>query len=92
MDEIMKALKHLKVEKAAGYDRVSSEMLRYEFAPVKSMSNEEAEKLGLHKEKNVTLETVYEEIKDIDTENWENIRGPRPWENNLQNPKETKSK
>ncbi|GBP29378.1 hypothetical protein EVAR_22750_1 [Eumeta japonica] len=28
MDEIMKALKHMKVGKAAGYDRVSSEMLR----------------------------------------------------------------
>ncbi|GBP71728.1 hypothetical protein EVAR_33141_1 [Eumeta japonica] len=28
MDDVMKALKHMKVEKAAGYDRVLSEMLR----------------------------------------------------------------
>lgn len=28
----------------------------------------------------VTLETEYEKIKQIDIEHWDNVRGPRPWE------------
>lgn len=30
--------------------------------------------------KEVTLESEYEKIAQIDTSNWENVRGPRPWE------------
>lgn len=30
----------------------------------------------------VTLESEYEKIKDLDIDNWEQIRGPRPWEEN----------
>lgn len=30
--------------------------------------------------KEVTLESEYEKIKDLDLTNWENVRGPRPWE------------
>ncbi len=28
----------------------------------------------------VTLETEYEKIKDLDIDNWEPVRVPRPWE------------
>ncbi|XP_045775602.1 cytochrome c oxidase assembly protein COX16 homolog, mitochondrial [Maniola jurtina] len=59
--------------------------IRYQFAQVKGVSNEEAEKLGLHRDKKVTLEGVYDEIKTLDIDNWENKRGPRPWENTEQN-------
>ncbi|XP_041980557.1 cytochrome c oxidase assembly protein COX16 homolog, mitochondrial [Aricia agestis] len=54
--------------------------IRYQFAKVKGVSKEEAEKMGLHKERDVTLESTYEEIQKLDIDNWENKRGPRPWE------------
>ncbi|XP_023953093.1 cytochrome c oxidase assembly protein COX16 homolog, mitochondrial [Bicyclus anynana] len=54
--------------------------IRYQFAQVKGMSNAEAEKMGLHRDKKVTLEGVYDEIQKLDIDNWENKRGPRPWE------------
>lgn len=53
---------------------------RYQFSQVKGVSREEAEKMGLHKAKDVTLEDTYEEIQKLDIDNWENKRGPRPWE------------
>lgn len=28
----------------------------------------------------VTLETEFEKVKNIDIDNWEQVRGPRPWE------------
>ncbi|KAG0713583.1 Cytochrome c oxidase assembly protein COX16, mitochondrial [Chionoecetes opilio] len=56
--------------------------LRYDFRPQKTISKEDAEKLGITMKdrKEVTLETEYEKIAKIDTGNWENVRGPRPWE------------
>ncbi|KAF9796810.1 hypothetical protein SFRURICE_002987 [Spodoptera frugiperda] len=54
--------------------------IRYQFSKVKGVSREEAAKMGLNKEKNVTLEETYEEIQKLDIDNWENKRGPRPWE------------
>lgn len=36
--------------------------------------------MGLHRENEVTLEKTYEEIQKLDIDNWENKRGPRPWE------------
>lgn len=36
--------------------------------------------MGLHREKKVTLEDAYEDIQKLDIDNWENKRGPRPWE------------
>lgn len=36
--------------------------------------------MGLYREKKVTLENAYEEIQKLDIDNWENKRGPRPWE------------
>ncbi|KAL0821060.1 hypothetical protein ABMA28_005693 [Loxostege sticticalis] len=58
--------------------------IRYQFSQVKGVSREEAEKMGLHKERKVTLENVYEDIQKLDIDNWENKRGPRPWEDTQQ--------
>ncbi|KAG7300305.1 hypothetical protein JYU34_015893 [Plutella xylostella] len=58
--------------------------IRYQFSKVKGVSKEEAEKMGLNRTKKVTLEDAYEEIQKLDIDNWENKRGPRPWEDNLQ--------
>ncbi|XP_063829785.1 cytochrome c oxidase assembly protein COX16 homolog, mitochondrial [Ostrinia nubilalis] len=58
--------------------------IRYQFSQVKGVSREEAEKMGLHKARDVTIENVYEDIQKLDIDNWENKRGPRPWEDNQQ--------
>lgn len=34
----------------------------------------------------VTLESEFEKIKKLDIDNWENIRGPRLWDETPQNP------
>ncbi|XP_072938105.1 cytochrome c oxidase assembly protein COX16 homolog, mitochondrial [Epargyreus clarus] len=56
--------------------------IRYQFSKVKGITKEEAEKMGLHRQREVTLEKSYEEIQKLDIDNWENKRGPRPWESN----------
>ncbi|RCN45251.1 hypothetical protein ANCCAN_08751, partial [Ancylostoma caninum] len=40
------------------------------------------EKSGVRLRKNVTVDTVYKEVANLDTEHWENIRGPRESEDN----------
>ncbi|XP_062562332.1 cytochrome c oxidase assembly protein COX16 homolog, mitochondrial [Armigeres subalbatus] len=56
--------------------------LRYTFSKKGSLTVEEAEKHGLlmKKPEEVTLESEYAKVRDVDINNWENIRGPRPWE------------
>ncbi|XP_058450069.1 cytochrome c oxidase assembly protein COX16 homolog, mitochondrial [Malaya genurostris] len=56
--------------------------LRYTYSKKGTLSWEEAESHGIHMKKpeEVTLETEYDKIKSIDINNWENVRGPRPWE------------
>lgn len=56
--------------------------IRFQFKPTKKITPEEAEKYGVKMKnpKEVTLESEYEKIKELDIEHWENIRGPRPWE------------
>lgn len=34
----------------------------------------------LKKKGEVTIEDVYEQVKEMDIDNWEQVRGPRPWE------------
>ncbi|GFX11243.1 uncharacterized protein TNCV_1893831 [Trichonephila clavipes] len=60
-----------------GVERFAS--LRYEFRRNELLKPESLEKLGI-KKKEVTLEEEFEKYKQIDINNWENIRGPRPWE------------
>lgn len=59
--------------------------LRYQFRTT-SRVREEADKIGIEMKdrKEVTLEAEYEKVKKMDIDNWENIRGPRPWEENIQ--------
>ncbi|XP_053679796.1 cytochrome c oxidase assembly protein COX16 homolog, mitochondrial [Anopheles nili] len=56
--------------------------LRYTFSKKTSLTRQEAEKYGLNmkQQEEVTLEGEYDKIKQLDIEHWENVRGPRPWE------------
>uniref|UniRef100_A0A1B6DCY2 Cytochrome c oxidase assembly protein COX16 homolog, mitochondrial n=1 Tax=Clastoptera arizonana TaxID=38151 RepID=A0A1B6DCY2_9HEMI len=56
--------------------------LRYEYKPQVILRPEDLEKEGIYMKKpeEVTLESEYEKIKNLDIDNWKNIRGPRPWE------------
>lgn len=47
----------------------------------KEMKKELVEAGVVLKEK-VTIEDIYNEILEIDVDNWENVRGPRPYEDN----------
>lgn len=55
---------------------------RYHYSKKQPVSPEEMKKYGVNmkKRQEVTLETEYDKVKSIDIENWSNIRGPRPWE------------
>ncbi|KAL3283843.1 hypothetical protein HHI36_018013 [Cryptolaemus montrouzieri] len=68
--------------------------LRYEYSTKSTVSREQLEQEGiiLKPPEEVTIEAQYEELKKMDIDNWENIRGPRPWEeetmiNNKERPK-----
>jgi len=56
--------------------------LRYQFKKVSPVSYEEAKKLGIKMKKpgEVTLESEYEKVKNLDIDDWVQVRGPRPWE------------
>jgi len=56
--------------------------LRYQFRKVSPVNPEEAKKFGVEMKKpgEVTLETEYEKLKNLDIDHWEQVRGPRPWE------------
>ncbi|EFX90458.1 hypothetical protein DAPPUDRAFT_39440 [Daphnia pulex] len=55
---------------------------RYDVFYMNFLDKEEAEKWGiLKKDKSeVTLETEFEKVKQVSLIDWENKRGPRPWE------------
>lgn len=56
--------------------------LRYAVKKGRTLTNEEARELGvLKKEEAPTLESEYASLKSKDLDTWQNIRGPRPWEN-----------
>ncbi|XP_012254616.1 cytochrome c oxidase assembly protein COX16 homolog, mitochondrial [Athalia rosae] len=56
--------------------------IKFKYANTGVLIHEEAKKAGIEMKKpeEVTLEAVYDSVKDIDIENWKNVRGPRPWE------------
>lgn len=56
--------------------------LRYQFSTVSQVRPDEVKKYGIEMKKpgEVTLESEYEKIKKLDIDNWEQVRGPRPWE------------
>lgn len=61
--------------------------LRFQFRRVSTITPEEMKKHGIEMKKpgEVTLESEYEKIKNLDIDNWEQVRGPRPWEENFDN-------
>lgn len=55
---------------------------RYQFTKKKTLRPDEVEDAGVKMKKSgeVTLETEYEKIKNLDIDNWDNVRVARPWE------------
>ena len=39
--------------------------------------------ISMKKPKEVTIDKIYEKVKDLNLDDWENKRGPRPWEENF---------
>ncbi|KAF5301601.1 hypothetical protein FQR65_LT08906 [Abscondita terminalis] len=59
--------------------------LRYKFGRQQSLLHpDELRKQGLEvrNREEITLEAEYEKLKNVDINNWEQIRIPRPWEEN----------
>ncbi|XP_018799278.1 PREDICTED: cytochrome c oxidase assembly protein COX16 homolog, mitochondrial [Bactrocera latifrons] len=56
--------------------------LRYQFSRKQPVNPEDMEKYGvtMKKPEEVTLDKEYERIKSLNIDEWENKRGPRPWE------------
>uniref|UniRef100_A0A336LHM2 Cytochrome c oxidase assembly protein COX16 homolog, mitochondrial n=1 Tax=Culicoides sonorensis TaxID=179676 RepID=A0A336LHM2_CULSO len=57
--------------------------LRYQFSRNKAMTREEIEELSgvqMKDKEEVTIEKLYEEVKQLDIDHWESVRLPRPWE------------
>lgn len=50
------------------------------------MTYDEAEKLGIQMKKpgEVSVEKEFEKIKEIDINNWEQVRIPRPWDETVE--------
>ncbi|XP_067005719.2 cytochrome c oxidase assembly protein COX16 homolog, mitochondrial [Anabrus simplex] len=64
-------------------------VLRYQYSKKSALRPEEAEKYGVKMKKpgEVTLEKEYEKVKEMDIDNWSIVRGPRPWEENIEDSK-----
>ncbi|KAG5900211.1 hypothetical protein JTB14_008093 [Gonioctena quinquepunctata] len=60
--------------------------LRYQFSRISIVRPDELKKYGIEMKKagEVTIETEFEKVKDLDTEHWEQVRGPRPWEDKIE--------
>uniref|UniRef100_A0A1A9UZ38 Cytochrome c oxidase assembly protein COX16 homolog, mitochondrial n=1 Tax=Glossina austeni TaxID=7395 RepID=A0A1A9UZ38_GLOAU len=60
-------------------------VLRYKYSRQQTVTPEERELVGVNMKKpeDVTIEREFEKIKKLDIGNWENIRGPRPWKENV---------
>lgn len=58
---------------------------RYQFSKKETIDRKELEKHGVYMKKpgEVTLEGEYEKLKSMDIDTWEQVRGPRPWEENV---------
>ncbi|KAM7361104.1 cytochrome c oxidase assembly protein COX16 homolog l(3)neo43 [Cochliomyia hominivorax] len=61
--------------------------IRYQFSKQQTVTPEEMEEFGISMKKpeEVTIDKVYNEtIKTLNIDDWENKRGPRPWEENFE--------
>ncbi|XP_065354336.1 cytochrome c oxidase assembly protein COX16 homolog, mitochondrial [Calliphora vicina] len=59
--------------------------IRYQFSKQQTVTPEELEEFGIamKKREEVTIDKVYEKVKTLNLDDWENKRGPRPWEENF---------
>lgn len=55
---------------------------------MKQVPEEEMKKLGFKSSDKITLESEYEKVKEMDIESWQQVRGPRPWEESFEEQKE----
>lgn len=44
--------------------------------------------MGFKPTDQITLEDEYEKVKQMDIESWEQVRGPRPWEESDEQPQD----
>ncbi|KJH50464.1 aminoacyl-tRNA hydrolase [Dictyocaulus viviparus] len=64
------------------------QQVRYDFRRLKQQDanlqalRSDLERSGVHLRKDVTIESIQKELTNLDTESWENIRGPRVGEDN----------
>lgn len=68
--------------------------IRYKFSKENMMvCREEATKRGIEMKPphEVTLESEYEKIKQLNTDDWDNVRIPRPWEEGPSNQQSNQS-
>ncbi|XP_056403171.1 cytochrome c oxidase assembly protein COX16 homolog, mitochondrial [Hyla sarda] len=54
--------------------------IRYDVQKLKNTVDPSVASVIKNKEREVSLESEYERMKDKSFEDWKNIRGPRPWE------------
>lgn len=57
--------------------------IRYQFRKVTSFHDEMARE-GVELQRSKSLEEHYEEYAKEHHDNWQNVRGPRPWEDNTE--------
>ncbi|XP_067680708.1 cytochrome c oxidase assembly protein COX16 homolog, mitochondrial-like [Haliotis asinina] len=58
-------------------------VIRYQFRKGQKLTEEEAAKYGLNLKEtkgSEAIEKAYEKLQREELDNWQNIRGPRPWE------------
>lgn len=59
---------------------------RYKYRKVKVATEKDLEEFGIKMKtpsEEITLEGEYEKLKEMDIDSWEQVRGPRPWEENF---------
>ncbi|KAF2354913.1 Cytochrome c oxidase assembly protein COX16 [Trinorchestia longiramus] len=60
------------------------QQIRYDYRSQKRLDREEVRALGIEVKSlsDVTLDSEYKRVAELDLDTWENKRGPRPWEDN----------
>ncbi|XP_058843715.1 uncharacterized protein LOC117422517 [Acipenser ruthenus] len=58
--------------------------IRYDAQKIKKKLDPALEARVSTQKQKITLETEYEKLKELNLEDWRNIRGPRPWEDSRQ--------
>lgn len=64
--------------------RIYLKRFRYKYSRSSVSPKEMAELKKVTAKEIVTIEEEYEKLKTMDIDNWEQVRGPRPWEEKTQ--------